>query len=77
MRGTESSGRPKRLWPVTQESAAVSRLMLDLDPTIVVAAFPFEPLTSQAYLQPLVQLAELFAALREPSPEVTRHAASH
>ena len=77
MRGTESNGRPKWLWPVTQKSAAVSRLMLDLDPTIVVAAFPFEPLTSQAYSQPLVQLAELFAALREPRPEVTRYAASH
>ncbi len=77
MRGAESNGRPKRLWPVTQKSAAVSLLMLDLDPTLVVAALPFEPLTSQAYSQPLVQLAELFAALREPSPEVTRHAARH
>src|SRR5882762_3591149 len=51
--------------------------MLDLDPTIIRAALPFEPLASQPHSKPLVQFAELFAALREPSPEVPRYAADH
>ena len=58
---------------ITEELASDSSKMLDFDPTVVSATFPFRSHAPQPHSEPSIKVLELVNARRKRCSEVARH----